>query len=942
MNETQPTQLATQATQRYLVEKFTQEHLNENIVFRVICTTGQIPIRDFEVDPLTVLTQREPIKRKWTFGRNIECEYHLGNITRLSNRHFMIMLGEDGNLLLKDISTNGTWLNGQQIEKNTNQLLSQGDEISVGVGVTGDVVSLVIFINDRFKQKLEQLKLHGAAQLTDADNKISKNINTNNKKQDKEEICRNKNGINDNKPVKNGGRPLTSNGDASSVLRQLVTSQVSIYDKYFIQDEVVGQGAFAVVKKAVERTTGKTYAVKIINRRKVMGNFDGVARELEVLQKLNHPRIVRLKGFFEDAENYYMLMDFVSGGDLMDFVAAHGAVGEDAGREITRQILEAVKYIHSMGISHRDLKPDNILIEQDDPVLVKLTDFGLAKVQGNGTFMKTFCGTLAYVAPEVIDGRYTDSKKNQDLNKENNNNNNDDGDNDDDDDDSGTGEPREHNEYSSLVDMWSMGCLVYVILTGHLPFSGSTPQQLYKQIGRGSYHEGPLKDCRISDEARDFIDCLLQVNPGNRLTAEKALEHKWIKMGQINSYSYDNEYDSPVSSMSDVSNRVEGRSSVKSSQVSLMESLAQQSILQNYDEKDYELMKKKKELKLQQIELDKIMEKKGFKVPAQPPIRFTQQQQQYQVQSQSQLQINSGKEVKQRRIDEQQLRIQSQRRTENAGKFLTLQPLLESNEKRKLVIKQGINIFFIGRSEDCTFQIPDSRLSRVHCFILKKRHPIGKSIYESPAQGLDDLWFCHSGSNVSYINDQKLAAGEKVLLHDGDEIKIIYDPTEDYMIGYKVEINDWTGLFNDGASSGLQVRMIVQQTKDELELVKKVHGMRRRGGCKTAATTSSSSSSSSSSHTSKKTTKKYLQTNKNQDSLSTGYTGNTNMLSSYSSSSVTPSIVQNRNEDEDNNVEKDGGSRSQGRDSDIRKVKRAKLDNTTIMLSAPFIGEEMF
>lgn len=914
MNETQPTQLATQATQRYLVEKFTQERLNENIVFRVICTTGQLPIRDFEFDPLMVLTQREPIKKRWTFGRNIQCEYHLGNITRLSNRHFVIMLGEDGNLLLRDISTNGTWLNGQQIEKNTNQLLSQGDEISVGVGVTGDVVSLVIFINDRFKQKLEQLKLHGAAQLSIND----------------ESICGGKR-INENKKTGKNTGSLISDGDASSELRKLVTSPVSIYDKYFIQDEVVGQGAFAVVKKAVERTTGKTYAVKIINRRKVMGNFDGVTRELEVLQKLNHPRIVRLKGFFEDSENYYMLMDFVSGGDLMDFVAAHGAIGEDAGREITRQILEAVKYIHSMGISHRDLKPDNILIEQDDPVLVKLTDFGLAKVQGNGTFMKTFCGTLAYVAPEVIDGRYTDnsdSRKKRNLNPKNDENNNDDD----------IEELREHNEYSSLVDMWSMGCLVYVILTGHLPFSGSTPQQLYKQIGRGSYHEGPLKDCRISEEARDFIDCLLQVDPSNRLTAERALRHKWIKMGQIDSYGYgdkdvDDEYDGSIrSSMSDRDKKNEGRSPRKSSQVSLMESLAQQSILQNLDEKDYELLKRKNELKLQQIELDKIMEKKGFKVPTQPPIRFTQPQSQ----------INNDKETKQKRINEQQLK-QSQRKSKNLGKFLTLQPLSKSNEKRKLVIKQGINIFFIGRSEDCTFQIPDSRLSRVHCFILKKRHPIGKSIYESPAQGLDDLWFCHAGSNVSYINDQRLAAGEKAILHDGDEIKIIYDPSEDYMIGYKVEINDGTGLFNDGISDGLQDKtIIVQQTKDERDLVKKVLGIGRRGGHKAVSSSSSSSS--------RRTVTK--RTNGANDSLLKRYVRNAS--SSSPKTSLTPSISQERNE---NNMIREEEEEESGvqesdfiseLDSNTRKIKRAKLDHTTIpsssslLSSTPFIDNESF
>ncbi|GMF08233.1 unnamed protein product [[Candida] boidinii] len=90
----------------------------------------------------------------------------------------------------------------------------------------------------------------------------------------------------------------------------------------------------------------------------------------------------------------------------MDFVGAYGSVGEAAGREIARQILLAIDYVHDKGISHRDLKPDNILISQDDPVTVKVTDFGLAKGQDKTSFMKTFCGTLAYLAPEVITGKF--------------------------------------------------------------------------------------------------------------------------------------------------------------------------------------------------------------------------------------------------------------------------------------------------------------------------------------------------------------------------------------------------------------------------------------------------------------------------------------------------------------------------------------------------------
>ncbi|EDO17146.1 hypothetical protein Kpol_1072p16 [Vanderwaltozyma polyspora DSM 70294] len=719
-NTTQPTQQATQATQRYLIEKFSQEQIDDNIVCRVICTTGQIPIRDLRADVNDIINEKESIKKVWSFGRNPKCDYYLGEVTRLSNKHFQILLGEDGNLLLKDTSTNGTWLNGLRLEKNRNQILSQGDEITVGVGVASDVISLVLFVNDKFSESLKQAKM----------NLIKSNAKTGR-----------------NSKLQSGG----SNNMYST----------GIFKDFSIKDEVVGQGAFAIVKKAVERSTGKTFAVKIINKRKVMGNMDGVTRELDVLRKLDHPRIVRLKGFYEDEDSYYLLMEFVSGGDLMDFVAAHGSVGEDAGREITRQILEAVKYIHLQGISHRDLKPDNILIEQDDPVLVKITDFGLAKVQGNGTFMKTFCGTLAYVAPEVIGGKNS-AEENEDR-----------------------------IEYSSLVDMWSIGCLVYVILTGHLPFSGSTQDQLYKQICRGSYHEGPLKDFRISDEARDFIDSLLQVSPNKRLTAIKALNHPWIKMGTYTSQSFGSEL----------------------SQVSLSQSLSQQKVLENMDDAQYEFMKARKKMQYQRQQeeagLSQLTENKQgkFKVPTRTPVLFTQ------ARANENETTGTDRNAPQRVVKK------------GDGKFVTLHPIEGSLIQEAIIIKQGINPYFIGRSDDCNCNIEDSRLSRVHCFILKNRHIVGNSIYESPAQGLDDIWYCHTGSNISYINNVKVPPGYKVLLHQGDEIKIIWDKHNNSTIGFKMEINDTTGLFNDGSSVKGHQEAVVEQREDEKTLVKRLTQM---------------------------------------------------------------------------------------------------------------------
>ncbi|SCU82626.1 LADA_0C06876g1_1 [Lachancea dasiensis] len=751
---TQPTQQATQATQKYIIDKFSQEQIDDDIVFRVICTAGQIPIRDLRAELRDVMRKSESIKKVWTFGRNPQCDYHLGNTSRFSNRHFQIMLGEDGNLLLKDTSTNGTWLNGERMEKDRNQLVSQGDEITVGWGVPQDVVSLVIFINDKFKQRQEMAKLQGFR--------------------------------------------VTGRGPDGSRNTSPKIQLTGIHKDYSIKDEVVGQGAFATVKKAVERRTGKTHAVKIINKRKVLTNMDGVTRELEVLRRLDHPRIVSLKGFYEDKDSYYLVMEFVSGGDLMDFVAAHGSVGEDAGREITRQILEAVKYIHATGISHRDLKPDNILIEQDDPVLVKITDFGLAKIQGNGTFMKTFCGTLAYVAPEVISGK--------------------------------TSEGKENNSYSSMVDMWSIGCLVYVILTGHLPFSGSTQNELYKQICAGSYHEGPLKDYRISDDARDFIESFLQVNPRERMSAENALRHPWILAAQD--------------------------SNVVDSQICLSQSMSQQRAGESVSDAHQQFLNIRALEKQRGVQgnhgAEEDMDENPsqqpvFKVPARAPIRFTQscvpedsrpdsikqvRTANYDM-NYSSLSSNADNQhvalpIPQSKVDSSELDFNEEHAVcinadgppTSGGKFITLRSTARSSLKGIIDIKQGVNPFFIGRSQECNCQIEDSRLSRVHCFILKKRHPIGDSIHESPAQGLEDLWYCHAGTNLSYLNDVRLTQGTKALLHEGDEIKIISDKANGFVISFVMEINDSTGLFNHGKLFPGEQRKVETQGSDEKILPK--------------------------------------------------------------------------------------------------------------------------
>ncbi|PRT55994.1 Serine/threonine-protein kinase RAD53 [Wickerhamiella sorbophila] len=364
-------------------------------------------------------------KRLWKFGRSAESDFQLDPARRrLSNQHFEIWATEDEppTLMIRDVSTNGTFINNVRMTKKRNYMLVNGDVIGVGIGVPVDEVKFIV-------------------------------------------------------SIATANRNVAING---------------IHAQYEFA-ETIGQGAFALVRVAINRETGKKFAVKIINKSKITGGI-AVHREIEILKALQNPYIVCLHDFFEDEAHYYLIMDYVAHGDLMDYVSENGAIPEDASAEIIRQVLTAVHHVHRMGISHRDLKPDNILIAQTDPIVVKVADFGLAKISSQGTFLKTFCGTLSYLAPEVLASR------------------------------NGAGAAK----YSRLVDIWSIGCLAYVILTGYLPFSGNTQEELYRSVMSGQFNMEPLKQLNVSKEALDFLSLMLTVDPNHRPDAYKALQHPWV------------------------------------------------------------------------------------------------------------------------------------------------------------------------------------------------------------------------------------------------------------------------------------------------------------------------------------------------------------------------------------------------------------------------------
>ena len=217
-----------------------------------------------------------------------------------------------------------------------------------------------------------------------------------------------------------------------------------------------------------------------------------IAREIEILKKISHPNIVMYTDYYENDANIWIVMEHVAGGDLMEYILTIKQVPELEAKIIVRDIVDAMEYLHSLGITHRDLKPDNILLHTQDNILhAKVADFGLAKVVDAGTVLKTFCGTLNYLAPEVLVGGGKAA-------------------------------------YSHGVDRWALGVLVYVTVSGLSPFDGTSQPVLTKNIVEVNVHYEHLVDLGISQQAIDFIAQLIKLDPQQRMDEYSALQHAWF------------------------------------------------------------------------------------------------------------------------------------------------------------------------------------------------------------------------------------------------------------------------------------------------------------------------------------------------------------------------------------------------------------------------------
>ncbi|XP_021944420.1 calcium/calmodulin-dependent protein kinase type II delta chain isoform X4 [Folsomia candida] len=261
-------------------------------------------------------------------------------------------------------------------------------------------------------------------------------------------------------------------------------------DNYELKEEL-GKGAFSIVRRCVQKSTGLEFAAKIINTKKLSArDFQKLEREARICRKLQHPNIVRLHDSIQEENFHYLVFDLVTGGELFEDIVAREFYSEADASHCIQQILESVNHCHTNGVVHRDLKPENLLLaSKAKGAAVKLADFGLAiEVQGEQQAWFGFAGTPGYLSPEVL-------KK----------------------------EP-----YGKPVDIWACGVILYILLVGYPPFWDEDQHRLYAQIKSGAYDYPSPEWDTVTAEAKNLINLMLTVNPNKRITASDALKHPWI------------------------------------------------------------------------------------------------------------------------------------------------------------------------------------------------------------------------------------------------------------------------------------------------------------------------------------------------------------------------------------------------------------------------------
>ncbi|XP_059354268.1 MAP/microtubule affinity-regulating kinase 3 isoform X3 [Carassius carassius] len=251
--------------------------------------------------------------------------------------------------------------------------------------------------------------------------------------------------------------------------------------------KTIGKGNFAKVKLARHILTGREVAIKIIDKTQLNPtSLQKLLREVRIMKILNHPNIVKLFEVIETEKTLYLVMEYASGGEVFDYLVAHGRMKEKEARAKFRQIVSAVQYCHQKHIVHRDLKAENLLLDAD--MNIKIADFGFSNEFTIGNKLDTFCGSPPYAAPELFQGKKYDGPE---------------------------------------VDVWSLGVILYTLVSGSLPFDGQNLKELRERVLRGKYRI-PFY---MSTDCENLLKRFLVLNPVKRGTLEQIMKDRWINAG---------------------------------------------------------------------------------------------------------------------------------------------------------------------------------------------------------------------------------------------------------------------------------------------------------------------------------------------------------------------------------------------------------------------------
>lgn len=277
---------------------------------------------------------------------------------------------------------------------------------------------------------------------------------------------------------------------------------VSSYEeilKYYELRETIGTGGFAKVKLGRHLLTGEKVAIKIMDKLALGDDLPRVKTEIDAMKNLSHQHICRLYHVIETSKKIFMVLEYCPGGELFDYIISKDRLSEEEARVFFRQIVSAIAYVHSQGYAHRDLKPENLLIDEEHNL--KLIDFGLcAKPKGGLDYhLNTCCGSPAYAAPELIQGKAY---------------------------------------IGSEADIWSMGVLLYALLCGFLPFDDGNVMAVYRRIMRGKYTIPKW----LSPSSTLLLNQMLQVDPKKRITVKHLLSHPWLMQGYSDAVQWQSKY----------------------------------------------------------------------------------------------------------------------------------------------------------------------------------------------------------------------------------------------------------------------------------------------------------------------------------------------------------------------------------------------------------------